>query len=158
MGRADHQHWTNGRGFKRRFWFDRTMSASLIGRPGSSAFRLPPLQSSMSLAGSRFSTDSALGPFHHGIRRQGGTILPSALLSCDSRFKRTCELTSSIVPRRTSFRLPAELRSEKLHIQGELRDRGCRQSLVGPTKHRAVDPNAMHDDRQPASQSNDCFF
>jgi hypothetical protein len=29
---------------------------------------------SMSLAGSCFSTDSALRPFHHGIRRRGGTI------------------------------------------------------------------------------------
>ena len=28
----------------------------------------------MSLAGSCFSTESALRPFHHGIRRRGGTI------------------------------------------------------------------------------------
>src|SRR5947209_19033284 len=34
----------------------------------------------MSLAGSCFSTDSALGPFHHGIRRRGGTIFTAALL------------------------------------------------------------------------------
>ena len=48
--------------------------ASLIGRPGSSAFRLSTIAVSLSLAGSRFSTDSAPGPFHHGIRRRGGTI------------------------------------------------------------------------------------
>src|SRR6516225_7795463 len=50
------------------------MSASLIGRLGSSAFRLSATAVSMSLAGSCFSPDSALGPFHHGIRGQGGTI------------------------------------------------------------------------------------
>jgi hypothetical protein len=42
------------------------------------------------------------GPFHHGIRGRGGTIFTAALPS-DGRFKRTCELTSSIVPRGTSF-------------------------------------------------------
>ena len=42
------------------------MSASLIGRLGSSAFRLSITAVSMSLAGSCFSTDLALGPFHHG--------------------------------------------------------------------------------------------
>src|SRR5262245_21523744 len=50
------------------------MSASLIGRLGSSTFRLSSTPVSMSLTGSRFSTDSAPGPFHHGIRRRGGTI------------------------------------------------------------------------------------
>src|SRR5437016_5489928 len=44
------------------------MSASLIGRLGSSAFRLSTAPVSMSPAGSRFSSDSALGPFHHRIR------------------------------------------------------------------------------------------
>jgi hypothetical protein len=42
------------------------MSASLIGRFGSSAFRLSTTSVSMSLTGSRFSPESALGPFHHG--------------------------------------------------------------------------------------------
>jgi hypothetical protein len=54
------------------------MSASLIGRLGSSAFRLSTSAVSMSLAGSCFSPDSALGPFHHGIRGQGGTIFWAA--------------------------------------------------------------------------------
>jgi hypothetical protein len=56
-----------------------TMSASLIGRLGSSAFRLTTTAVSMSLAGSRFSSDSALRPFHHGIRGRGGTIFTAAL-------------------------------------------------------------------------------
>src|SRR5436309_10604966 len=58
-----------------------TMSASLIGRLVSSAFRLSTTSVSMSLAGSCFSSESAPRPFHHGIRRQGGTILTTALPS-----------------------------------------------------------------------------
>ena len=50
------------------------LSASLIGRSGSSAFRLPTTAVSMSLAGSCFSSESALGPFQYGIRERGGTI------------------------------------------------------------------------------------
>jgi hypothetical protein len=54
-------------------------SASLIGRSGSSAFRLSTTPVSMSLTGSCFSSDSAPRPFHHGIRRRGGTIFRAAL-------------------------------------------------------------------------------
>src|SRR5216684_988222 len=57
------------------------MSASLIGRLGSSAFRPSTTTVSMSLAGSCFSSESAPGPFHHGIRRRGGTIFTAALPS-----------------------------------------------------------------------------
>src|SRR5258706_16470141 len=55
------------------------MSASLIGRLGSSAFRLSAITVPMSLAGWCFSSESAPGPFHHGIRRRGGTIFTAAL-------------------------------------------------------------------------------
>ena len=34
---------------------------------------------STSLAGSRFSSESAPGPFHHGVRERGGTIYGAAL-------------------------------------------------------------------------------
>ena len=57
------------------------MSASLIGRLGSSAFRLSTSAMSMSLTGSCFSSESAPGPFHHGIRGRGGTIYWAALPS-----------------------------------------------------------------------------
>jgi hypothetical protein len=62
-------------------WAVRVMSASLIGRLGSSAFRLSTTTVSMSLAGSCFSSESAPRPFHHGIRRRGGTIFTAALPS-----------------------------------------------------------------------------
>ena len=53
---------------------DATSVASLIGRLGSSTFRLSTTAVSMSLTGSCFSSESAPGPFHHGIRGRGGTI------------------------------------------------------------------------------------
>src|SRR6476620_11816665 len=59
------------------------MSASLIGRLGSSTFRLSTTAVSMSPAGSCFSPESAPRPFHHGIRRRGGTIFWSALPSSE---------------------------------------------------------------------------
>src|SRR4051812_49113330 len=52
----------------------RPMSASLIGRSGSSAFRLSTTTVSMSLTGSCFSAESAPRPFHHGIRGRGGRL------------------------------------------------------------------------------------
>ena len=57
------------------------MSASLIGRLGSSAFRLSTATVSMSLTGSCFSSESAPGPFHYGVRRRGGTIFRTILPS-----------------------------------------------------------------------------
>jgi hypothetical protein len=58
-------------------------AASLIGRLGSSAFRLSTTTVSMSLAGSCFSSESAPRPFHHGIRGRGGTIFRAALPSIE---------------------------------------------------------------------------
>src|SRR5262245_13567718 len=58
-----------------------TMSASLIGRLGSSTFRLSAVAVSMSLTGSCFSSESTPRPFHHGIRRRGGAIFTAALPS-----------------------------------------------------------------------------
>src|SRR6266850_4460509 len=65
------------------------MSASLIGRLGSSAFRLSTTAVSMSLTGSRFSSESAPRPFHHGIRRRGGTTYRAALPSDERQVQAT---------------------------------------------------------------------
>jgi hypothetical protein len=65
----------SGGGTKRTSSDVRLESASLIGHLGSSTFRLSTTATvSMSLAGSCFSSESAPGPFHHGIRGRGGTI------------------------------------------------------------------------------------
>ena len=62
-------NWRRSQGHFRPIKSVGVTSASLIGRSGSSTFRLSTVAVSMSLAGSRFSSESAPGPFHHGIRR-----------------------------------------------------------------------------------------
>jgi hypothetical protein len=132
------------------------MSASLIGHSGSSAFRLSTYAVSMSLAGSCFSSESAPGPFHHGIRGRGGTIFWTTLPSvCDGRSKQTYELTSSIVPRGTSFHRSVELWFSPIGFDPELFSCCCRGLLPGPPELGAVNPDAVHDHGQPASQGHD---
>src|SRR5271169_448825 len=63
--------------------------ASLIGRLGSSTFRLSTASVSMSLTGSCFSSESAPRPFHHGIRGRGGTIYRAALSSHERQVQAT---------------------------------------------------------------------
>src|SRR6476620_8589623 len=63
--------------------------ASLIGRLGSSTFRPSTASVSMSLTGSCFSSESALRPFHHGIRGRGGTIYRAALPSDERQVQAT---------------------------------------------------------------------
>ena len=72
-------------------------SASLIGCLGSSTFRLSTTSVSMSLTGSRFSSESALGPFHHGVRGRGGTIYYSALPSIQRQVQ--AEVRSHLIRR-----------------------------------------------------------
>src|SRR3982751_6792426 len=66
-------------GHSRRFRPVRVTSASLIGRLGSSVFRLSTAAMLMSLTGSRFSSESAPRPFHNGIRGRSGTIFTHGL-------------------------------------------------------------------------------
>jgi len=76
-------------GPERRLVHRSGLVASLIGRLGSSTFRLSTASVSMSLTGSCFSSDSALGPFHHGIRGRGGTIFRAALPSHERQVQAT---------------------------------------------------------------------
>src|SRR6266852_5936443 len=78
-------------------WAVRATSASLIGRLGSSAFRLSAITVTMSLAGSCFSSESAPGPFHHGIRRRGGTIFTAALPSDERQVQ--ADIRNSLIHR-----------------------------------------------------------
>ena len=111
---------------------------------------------SMLLAGSRFSPESALRPFHHGVRERGGTIYWSALLTTDSRSERTYDLTSSIVPRGTSFHHAVELVFSPIGFDGALSC--CCSLLPAPAKLGAVNPDAMQDHSQPARQCHDCLL
>src|ERR1700688_1007718 len=134
------------------------MSASLIGHSGSSTFRLSINAVSMSLTGSCFSSESAPRPFHHRIRGRGGTISTAALPSIKRQAKRTCELTSSIVPRGTSFHRSVELEFSPIAFDPERFSCCCRGLLPGPPELSAVNPDAVHDHGQPARQGHDCLF
>jgi len=129
------------------------MSASLIGRLGSSVFRLSTFAVSASLAGACFSPESAHRPFHHGIRGRSGTIFTAALPVMIGGSKRTCELTSSIVPRGTPFHHVVELGFSPIAIGSTWLSGGC--SLSGPAELSAINPDAVHDHRQPARQRDD---
>jgi hypothetical protein len=135
----------------------KSMSASLIGHRVSSAFRLSTTSVSMSLAGSCFSSESAPRPFHHGIRRQGGTI-SNATLPSNGRSKRTCELTSSIVPRGTSFHRSVELECPPIGFDPARFSCCCRGLFPGPAELGAVNPDAVQDHGEPTGQGHDCLF
>src|SRR5262249_23259677 len=77
---------------------------------GSSTFRLSTTPVSMSLTGSRFSSDSAPRPFHHGdFEDEVEQSFGRPCRQYDGRSKRTNDFTSSIVPRGTSFHRWVEL-------------------------------------------------
>src|SRR6516165_7072385 len=64
---------------------------------------------------------------------------------CNGRFKRTRDLTSSIVPRETSFHLLVDLRFPSISVDP---DRFSRCDLPGPPELSAVNPYAVHDHGQ----------
>jgi hypothetical protein len=119
------------------------MSASLIGRLRSSASGYPRLRRR-----------------HHSRARASLRTRRKALPSWDprtrwnnlsgdltvGRSKRTCELTSSIVPRGTSFHRLVELEFPPIAFDPERSSR-C-SSFSGPSELGAISPDAMHNDGQ----------
>ena len=73
------------------------MSASLIGRLGSSTFRLSVFAVLVSPTGSCFSSESAPRPFQYGIRGRGGTIFGAALPSSREGHHSTARWSSSVL-------------------------------------------------------------
>src|SRR5665213_3652293 len=71
----------------------------------------------------------------------------------DGRSKRTYELTSSIVPRGTSFHRSVELEFPPIASDPARSSCGC--DLPGPAELGAVNPYAVHDHGQPARQGHD---
>src|SRR5258708_23403056 len=71
----------------------------------------------------------------------------------EGRSKRTYELTSSIVPRGTSFHRLVELDFPPIAFDPARFSRCCHFS--GPPELGAVNPDAVHDHRQPARQRHD---
>jgi hypothetical protein len=74
----------------------------------------------------------------------------------DNRSKRTYELTSSIVPRGTSFHRWVEL--EFPPIAFDPARSSCCRSLPGPAELGPINPDAAHDHGQPACQRDDRLF
>jgi hypothetical protein len=68
------------------------------------------------------------------------------------RSKRPSGLTSSIVPRGTSFHRWVDLELSPIGFDPERFSCCCRGWLPGPAELGAVNPYAVHDDGQPASQ------
>src|ERR1022692_4484772 len=74
----------------------------------------------------------------------------------NGRSKRPNELTSSIVPRGTSFHRSVELEFPPIAFD-PVRP-SCRYDLPGPAELGAVNPDAVHDHGQPTRQRHDRLF
>ena len=96
------------------------------------------------------------GPSIMGFEDEVEQSLPRPCHQTDDRSKRTHELTSSIVPRGTSFHRSVEL--EFPPIAFDPARSSCRCDVSGPAELGAVNPDAVHDHGQPACQRDDCFL
>ncbi len=88
-------------------------------------------------------------------------VEPSLRRPCrktNGRSKRKCELTSSIVPRGTSFRRSVELEFPSMGFDPARFSCCCRGLFPGPAELGAVNPDAVHDHGQPACQGHDRLF
>ena len=83
--------------------------------------------------------------------------LPSGLAVTNGRSKRSGELTSSIVPRGTSFHRRVELEFPPIGCDPAGVSR-CYGLFPGPSELGAVNPNAVQDHGQAACQSHDRLF
>ena len=133
------------------FCLHSVMSASLIGRLGSSAFRLSIATVSTSLTGSCFSSESAPRPFHYGIRRRGGTIFTAALpsdrrqIQADTRTHLIHRPARDIVPPRGGA---PPIGCDPVRLS-------CCCEVSGPAELGPINPYAVHDNGQPACQCDD---
>src|SRR2546423_15316809 len=77
---------------------------------------------------------------------------------CDCRFKRPYELTSSIVPRGTSFHRSVELECPSIILDSaRCSFCFCCSTLSSPATLSAVYPDAVHDASPPACSGTDCL-
>ena len=130
------------------------MSASLIGRLGSSASDNPPFQRRCRSRARASLRNRHQGPSIMGFEDEAERSFGRPCRQADGRSKRTCDLTSSIVPRGTPFHRAVGL--EFLPIAFDLVRVSCGCcGLPGPAELGAVYPDAMHDDSQPTGQGHD---
>ena len=133
-------------------------ASSLIGRLGSSAFRLSTGPVSMSLAGSCFSSESAprLIPSWDSKARWNN-LCHDLTVRVTAGSKRTCELTSSS---REEHHATAQWNSSVLlfGLDAARFSCCCCGPFSGPAELGAVNPYAVHDHSQPACQGHDRLF
>jgi hypothetical protein len=82
--------------------------------------------------------------------------LPRSCRQTNERSKRTHQLTSSIVPRGTSFHRSAELECSPIEIDPARFS--CHCDSPGPLELGTADPYAMHDHGEAACQGYDCLL
>src|ERR1051326_5513528 len=111
---------------------------------GSSAFRPSTTAVSMSLAGSCFPTESAHRPFHHGIRRRGGTIFRAALPLAGPSGHANSPHPSSREGHHSTALVELEFPPTSDLVESS------RRHFLGPSELAAIHPDAMHDDCQAA--------
>src|ERR1700757_2682430 len=104
----------------------------------------------MSLTGSRFSSESALSPSSMGFEDEADQSNKRSCREMVGRSKRTHDLTSSIVPRGTSFHRAVEFECSPI---ASARLSCC--CCPGPAELGAVNPYAMHHDRHTAGHGDD---
>jgi hypothetical protein len=132
------------------------MSASLIGRFGSSAFR-PSTGRCRRRSQARASLRNRhQGPSIMGFENEAEQSIGRPCRRSDGRSKRTYDLTSSIVPRGTSCHHTVELTFSPIGF--DLASSCCCGLLPAPAELGAVNPDAMHDHSQPARQRHDCLL
>src|SRR5258707_1350250 len=159
----------SARGTKRTCRLCCAMSASLIGRLGSSAFRLSTTTVSMSLAGSCFFSNRPFGVkrfqtiHHHSVdvarglvllfgidpswdSRTGGTIFRAALPSIERQVQADMRTHLIHRPARDIFHRSVELEFSPIGFDPERFSCCCRGLLPGPPELGTINPDAVHDD------------
>jgi len=131
------------------------MSASLIGRLGSSAFRLPPLLFRCLSRARASLRNRHQGPSIMGSEDEVERSKGRPCRRFEGRSKRTCELTSSIVPRGTSFHRVAELEFPPVGFDPVS---SCRCGFSDPSEFGAINPDAVHDHGQATGQGDNRLF
>src|SRR5262249_30779389 len=131
-------------------------SAYLIGRWGSSAFMLSTTAVVDVARGLVLLYGIGTSALPSWDPRMGRSNLMGGLAGSGRQAKRTCELTSSIVPRGTPFHRRVELEFPPIAIG--LEQLSCRCCIPSPAEVGAVNPDAVQDHGQPACQCDDGPF
>src|SRR5471030_2432939 len=119
------------------------MSASLIGRFGSSAIRLSATTRCRCRSRARASLRNRhQGPSSMGFENEAEQSLGRPCRLTDSRSKQTYELTSSIVPQGTSFHRTVELECPPIAFDPVWLSCCC-GLFPGPAELAAVNPDAV---------------